>query len=154
MDEYLTTTVHHLTNRLRDLHLDYDWEDGRRVINPDGLTENCYYCTVAYLGGYRSVHDLVQETGIMQQCRANINEIRVLFDTAGIDYRFKRTRDWLKAEALCSSGEGGLAYKRSDESGHMVAFCDGTIIDKQSNTRLPFEVLLDEGAYDFWFFFV
>ena len=154
MEPYLRSEMDALADRLENLHLGYDWEDGRRVINPDGLTENCYYCTAAYLGGYRSVHHLVQETEIMQQCRANIDEIRDLFDAAGISYRFKRTADWVRAEELCGSGEGGLAYIRADGSGHMVAFRGGTIVDKQSNTRAPFEAILDEGAHDFWFFFV
>lgn len=154
MEDGLTAELNALADRLRDVYIGNDWDDDDRIINPHGQTQMCDDCTAADLSGSRSVLHLVAKTEIMQQSCADISESQALFDAANISYRVHETRDWVKAEALCSSDKGGLAYKRSDESGHMVAFRGGTLIDKQNNTQRPFESILDEGAYHFWFFFV
>lgn len=143
-----------LADRLENMHLGHDWQDGRRVINPDGLTENCYFCTAAFLGGFRDVHELVQRTETMQQCRANLSEICALFEAAGIHYTGHQTTTPLEAQELFNGRVGGLAYTRQDGSGHMVAFNHGLLIDTQSNTRGNFDTLLGEQATTFWFFFV
>jgi hypothetical protein len=53
-------------------------------VNPDGLTANCYFCSVAALKNM-NVRDLVNLTETMQQNTAMYDEIKRLFSDAGFD---------------------------------------------------------------------
>ncbi|MFT4975144.1 MAG: hypothetical protein ACI8S6_001031 [Myxococcota bacterium] len=120
-------------------------------INPDGLVENCYYCTVAYLAGYPTVRDMVDELGIMQQRRAGLGEIGELFAEAGVRVRNRvESVDPADLMRCCQSGgRFGLAYVRGDGSGHMVVISAGRIYDPQAGGGCD---PLREGAVRFYFF--
>jgi len=102
--------------------------------NTYGLNDNCYYCTVAALLG-KSVEELFRDIEIMQQSTANEAEIITLFKEAGVnDIACEPSTDPQSVyRAIRSFPEGesvGLAYVRSDGSGHMiVATRDGGYVN-------------------------
>ncbi len=92
--------------------------------NPNGLTENCYFCTVAALSNMR-VNALVAKIGIMQDRYAQLPEISELFNSAGHPCKYYSGLDvndvayWINNNI--NFGESiGLAFNRLDGSGHMI----------------------------------
>lgn len=103
-------------------------------INPAGLTENCYYASVAALLNFNSVNDLVFHTQEMQNCTATIPEIVHLFKSAGVEVE---TRYYLSEHALKNAmaslpenTSAGVAFTRPkrigqlgellNQAGHMI----------------------------------
>ncbi len=104
------------------------------IINPDGLTNNCYYSSAAMLLNFESVKELVAHTGRMQSCGAGLDEITSLFRDAGSEIESRR---YLSKEALHSAmlslpegSSAGIAFTRPkrinefgklvDQIGHMI----------------------------------
>lgn len=92
--------------------------------NSHGLTQNCYYCTIAALLG-TTTDELVAHTETMQQDTANAGEIVSLMNEAGIPgaaYASFTNREALNAalNSLPPNTAVGVAYTRANGSGHMV----------------------------------
>ncbi|RQP25403.1 hypothetical protein DZC73_11320 [Albitalea terrae] len=97
-----------------------------RQINTHGHTQNCYYCTVSALVG-KSTSKVVAQTQTMQQDQAEVKEILDLFRSAGFQniqcLKGLLNKDQVEDELDMWLDEGdaiGLAYVRSDRTGHMV----------------------------------
>jgi hypothetical protein len=108
-------------------------------VNPTGLDQNCYYCTVAALHNM-DVRARVSVTETMQQDTANRNEVRALVRGCGIacngfvrqgptsyGYAGNNLSNNAAADALALIGGTlrtgqfcGVEYHRPDGSGHMV----------------------------------
>ncbi|WP_380182840.1 hypothetical protein [Kalamiella sp. sgz302252] len=130
-------------------------------LNPHGLNQNCYFCTVAALTN-KTVLELVEHTETMQQDGATLDEITQLFRDSGIEsflisddaassspqQLWQRTWHYLNQE-LSPCEALGLAWQRprafnqqdvfSPGGGHMVVVAkdeSGTIaaLDYQSGT--------------------
>ena len=93
--------------------------------NTYGLDQNCYYCTVAALSNM-TVEQFFHISEIMQQDTATPDEIIELWRQAGVEnvgYTAFVDGDKFDREVLRPMPPGyglGLAYTRSDGSGHMV----------------------------------
>jgi hypothetical protein len=140
-------------------------------VNPDGLTMNCYFCTVAALKNM-DVHNLVALTETMQQATATTLEIKRLFSDAGLvgrpyvmaGFNIKVAGDNETCNALqartiitttVSHGQFfGLAYVRCDGSGHMIAgvrksFFEIELADFQTPPNRPILAWPPEGGHNF-----
>lgn len=94
-------------------------------VNSYGQNQNCYYCTVAALNGV-TTDALVNHSEIMMQDTAQVQEILTLFRAAGnTDIEFVEVATpllvqvWMAA-SIPDQEAVGLAYRRIDNSGHMV----------------------------------
>lgn len=140
-------------------HLVADFPALSARLNPHGLNQNCYFCTVAALA-HKTVLELVVQTETMQQDGARLDEIVQLFKDAGVEsiltcedaasctpqQLWQRT--WHRLNQALSPCEAlGLAWQRpgafnqqnvfSPGGGHMVVVAkddNGTIaaLDYQS----------------------
>ncbi len=92
--------------------------------NSFGQDQNCYFCTIAALLNM-TTSQLVAHAQTMQQVTANADEIVALMRDAGIPNPTYATFQHLTAidqavSSLPNGGHVGLAYTRSDGSGHMI----------------------------------
>lgn len=94
-------------------------------VNTFGQRENCYFCTVAALNNV-STNQLVGMAEQMQQDGASVDQISNLFRDAGtmdISVRVVATHQEVQEWVMQNIPPGhsvGLAYTRSDQSGHMI----------------------------------
>lgn len=110
--------------------------------NTAGLDQNCYYCTISALLG-TDTHTLVAATEMMQEDTANEDHIISLMRAAGVPtpsyITFGQPQPFLAAVGTLPAGQAvGLAYRRTDGSGHMIvvahdAFGQRGFIDYQNN---------------------
>lgn len=101
--------------------------DPPQDVNVAGLDQNCYFCTIAALLGM-TTHDLVAHAQTMQQDTATVDEIRALMESAGIHNpvaeNFSNEAGVSAALNTLPNGYGvGLAYARSNGTGHMIVAC-------------------------------
>lgn len=107
------------------------------------LDQNCYYCTVAALNN-TTVSQLFQRAEIMQQDTATLDEILQLFAAGGVQnagYRTYNDNATFQSDfvnAMPKSSGVGIAYTRSNTTGHMVVLAkddNGVVkcVDYQQN---------------------
>lgn len=94
-------------------------------VNLHGLTQNCYFCTVAALNN-KTTDQLVAATETMMQDTAQKDEIlRLFFDAGNSDVAVDKFDHHMNVERWVNQnidvGDAvGVAYTRVDGSGHMV----------------------------------
>ncbi len=97
--------------------------DYRLTTNNHGLTENCYYCTIAALAN-TDVDTVIGHTEVMQQDTAQSEEIAALFSAAGCSVAYQDFTSEAAAGNFVRNVPHGYSlafgYTRGNGTAHMV----------------------------------